>query len=166
MSLPSKLDPTQDFGLPMSDYAPVANPETDVSYYQLENMAIGVAGMSHTAPRAWVVVSGAAASAGLMLRDHDAVWGDTDAVKPTIARSATGAYTITWSTSYVDMNPTVSRQATVAVDLRACHAIANRATSAIVTAYITATGGANVCFVRTFTHAGTAANMRFSVFAY
>jgi hypothetical protein len=166
MGYPTTLDPSEDLGLPYSNYAPVANPEYDPDATYFETAFCAVAGMSHTAARAWVVVSGAAASAGLMVRDHAAAWGDTDAVKPTLARTATGAYTITWATSYVDLNPTVSRQATVATNLRACHSIANRATAAIITAYMTATGGANVCYVRTYTHAGTAANMRFSVWAY
>lgn len=160
MGLPSTLDPSNDFGLPYSNYAPVADPTTDLSASSFENLAIAAAALTHTAPRAWAVVSGAATTAGVMLVDHAAMWGDTNAVKPTVARVSTGAYTLTWASAYPDLNPTPARQVTAAVSLRTATLQMHEQGRGIVTV------SGNVATVSTFANTTTAANKRFTVWVY
>jgi len=162
MGLPTTLDPTADFGLPYTDYAPQANPETDLLAEKYENLCIAVAAMTHTAPRAWVVVSGAAAAGtgSSMVVDHAAMWGDTSSVRPAVVRSATGAYTITWASSYADLNPTTARQVTAAVSLRTAKLQAHEAGKGFVTV------SGNVATVTTYTTAGTASNLKHTVWVY
>lgn len=122
MNLPATIDPETDLGLPFENATEVADPNTDVSATFYETLCITVAAMSHTAPRAWAIVSAAASGSttGVLLRDHDAMWGDTNAVKPTVTRTATGAYTVAWAASYQDLNPTPARVVTTATNLRTC----------------------------------------------
>jgi len=117
MALPDILDPSTDFGLPKSNYKPIADPTKEVDFAEYERLAIAVAGLSYSCPKAWVKISAAAATAGAMLIDHSAMWGDSSSVKPTIARASTGSFTITWSAAYADLNPTISRQVTASVSL-------------------------------------------------
>jgi hypothetical protein len=121
MGLPDIIDPEEDLGLPYTNHSEIADPETDMDAGYMETLCVTVAGLSHTTPRAVVVVSGAAgATTALLLLTHFAVWGDTDAVKPTCTRTATGVYTIAWASSYVDLNPTTARAVTAATNLRTC----------------------------------------------
>lgn len=156
MGLPSNLDATADFGLPYNNYSDVADPETDVDKTYFENLCIGAAGMSMTAPRAWVVVS---AASGIVI-SHSAVWGDSDAVKPTVTVVSTGEYTITWATSYTDLNPTVDRVVTSTVNLRAIQLSLNGL------GIVRGTVAANVATVQTCTHDGTTAHVNFTAMVY
>ena len=160
MGLPTNLDPQTDFGLPKENYADIVDPETEIDYDEFENLAIGLAGVSHTAPRAMVVVSAAGASSAARVKMHDAVWGDTNTVRPTVTATATGVFTITWSTSYVDLNPTASRQVSAAVSFKGCTVSPN----ALGHAHGTATG--NSATVSTTTLTGTASNVDFTIVCY
>lgn len=165
MGLPSTIDPEADLGLPFTNFSDVADPQTDLDATLYETACVAVAGLTHTAARAVVVVSGAAgagtaATTGVLLRTHFAVWGDTDAVKPTVTRTATGSYTVAWAASYADLNPTSSRAVTAATGLRTCQV----AIHAAGRAWGTLSG--NTVTVTTQGVGGTAANKIFSVFAY
>lgn len=112
-------DPSTDFGLPKSNFKPVVNPTTDLDASEYEEVAVTLAGYTMAADKAWVAVSAgtAASTSGQMLKAHGAIWGNTSTVAPTVARASTGSYTITWATSYTDINPTPARVSTAAVNL-------------------------------------------------
>jgi hypothetical protein len=91
------------FGGPYRDFDNIEDPETDVGSDALNKLITQVVQLSHTAPRAWVRV---AAGAAPTLTDHDAVWGNTAGVAPTLARTGTGVYTVTWAATYNDLQAT------------------------------------------------------------
>jgi hypothetical protein len=160
MAFPYSSDPA-DFGLPKSNYNPVVDPTTDLDYAEYERCACACAAMTVSAFRAHIAVSAAsttAATTGTMVKAHSAVWGDTLAVRPTVARTATGAYTVTWAASYVDNNPTPSRQTSGAVSFTVAQATAQTPPAGYVLCCAMATVAANVATVQTagITTAGTA----------
>lgn len=158
-TLPDVVTP-ENLGLPKDNRNFVANPRTDVSNTEYEAMGVSVAAMSHTGPRAHVYVDADAAAAAIL--DHDAVWGDTDGVKPTLTRSAQGVYLLEWAASYDDLNPTVSRRTSHATNIRFAHAtIAENqaATTAVVCT-------ANTATVYIYDDAGAAQDYDFVVTVY
>ena len=161
MALPSVLDPEDSFGLPKENYGEVRNPRTDFSATEYESMAVSVSMLSYTTPRAWVIVSGSA-TAGSLVKDHRALWGEASAVVPTCTATATGTYTITWPASVQDLNPTASSVTTTAVQLYTTM-VTIHSTSGQATAIVSA---ANKVTVYTKTAAGTAAAKDFSVVVY
>jgi hypothetical protein len=103
MPLPdtSSLD---DFGGPMSNYSAVVDPTTDEDAKYRNRYACDVAMLGHTAPRAmcsFTAVNGAVPTdpSGFV---HDALWGDAVAVKPVVARTGEGVWTITWPSTVDD----------------------------------------------------------------
>lgn len=98
----------ETLGLPKDDYSFRANPRTEVSGDEYEALAVCVAAMSHTAPRAIVHVDADASAPSIT--KHRAMWGDTAGVAPTLTRTSAGKYVLTWEASYPDLNPTVDRQ--------------------------------------------------------
>jgi hypothetical protein len=105
MPLPDTSDFTTDYGAPYKDAHPVDDPETDVSADALNQLFADCAAMTRTAPRAWVKFTGATYTSGTMsisVADHDALWGDGNDVKPTVAQTSAGSYVITWPTSVTD----------------------------------------------------------------
>lgn len=154
-----------DYGLPKQNHKPVVNPEYDLDASEYERLAVDVAAMTLTAAKALVVVSAAAstsATTGTMLRWHNARWGGTDAVKPTIARTATGAYTITWSTSQEDLNPTADRVSTSAVSFSCAQCTPQGSTPAMVVVSC----ASNVVYVKTFNAASAATDVDFMLSVY
>lgn len=82
---------------------PVENPLTDISAEEHNELADDVQAMTHTALRAWYAfVGNATTPTDPASNIHDAVWGDSLAVKPVLARTGTGVWTLTYPTSYVD----------------------------------------------------------------
>jgi hypothetical protein len=143
--LPNDTAPA-DIGLPKTDYSYVVDPTTELSSTELTRAFLDVAAASLTQPRAWVrcTISGTT----ITVVDHSAVWGATESVKPTAARSATGVYTITWPATVTDLNPTVADRVTYTVSLRACASSLYDSTyPAVSTAYVSA---ANVATVKVF----------------
>ena len=116
MAFPDSSSP-EDFGLPKSDYKPVADPTTDLTAAEYERLACAAAALTLTGPRAHVFVNPALGATAAIV-EHTAVWGEAAGVKPTYSRISTGAYTITWATAYPDINPTVTRRSTSATNLR------------------------------------------------
>lgn len=161
MALPGVLDPEDSFGLPKRNYSEVRDPRTDFDFAEYERLAVAVAMYSYTAPRAWCVVSGSA-TAGALVKDHRALWGETSAVVPTCTATATGVYKITWPASVQDLNPTASSVTTTATQFYTANACVH-ATSGQCTAVVSA---ANKITVYTMTKAGTAAARDFTVYGY
>ena len=96
MPLPdiSSLD---DFGGPMANYAPVTDPTTDEDAKYRNRYACDVAMMGHSAPRGFVrfVTTNGAAPTDPTSNIHDAMWGSTAGVKPVVARTGEGVWTVT-----------------------------------------------------------------------
>lgn len=92
------------FGAPYQNADTVVDPTTEVESDYINRLIAQVTMLSHTAPKAWVrcTVSGLVVS----VADHDAVWGNTPAVAPTVARIGTGHFSVTWATAYDDLQAT------------------------------------------------------------
>lgn len=134
-----------------TDVDPVVDDASEYSSTYLDRLVTQVAMSAYTQPRAFcrVTVSGAAATRA----DHSAVWGDTSGVAPTVAYVGTGIFTVTWATSYDDIQATPESHS---VSIRFPEVSAyNGAT--FVHATVSATS-ANVLTVRTFDAAGVAAD--------
>lgn len=89
------------FLAPYRDANAVGNPESDLGSLALNRIVAQVVAVGMTNPIAWArcTISGST----ITLADHSAVWGDTNAVKPTTARTSAGLYTVTWATTYFDL---------------------------------------------------------------
>lgn len=89
------------FGGPFLSSAPVANPSTEQSADYANRVFEDVAQMTRTAPRAWAAFSTSSGGAGaISSTDAITVWSEDDT--PTVAKTATGTYTLTYPTTYED----------------------------------------------------------------
>lgn len=98
----SSLD---EFGGARTNAHPIDDPTTDVGAEHLNPIMANVAMLTHTAPRAWVLFTGATYTSGtvsVVPDDHDAVWGSSTAVRPTVGETSAGVYVVTWSTTQLD----------------------------------------------------------------
>ena len=113
------------FGGTFTDADGVVDPETELSATYFNRLVAQTVMLSHTTPRAWarVTVSGGVAT----LADHDAVWGNTAGVAPTVTYVGTGEYTVEWDASYDDLQTTPESHA---VSLRCAHASGFKAAAA------------------------------------
>lgn len=93
-------DSLASYGGALNDYSPVVDPTTDRPAAGANPAYAATAGMTHTAIRAWARVTWNGTS--LTLVSHDAIWGNSLAVAPTPAHSATGVATITWPANVQD----------------------------------------------------------------
>jgi len=139
------------FGGPFSNKDSVVDPETecDASFFNLLLVQLTMAG--YTVPRAWARCTIAAAA--ITLADHSAVWGDTTGVKPTVARTSAGLYTVTWASTYDDL------QATPETHSFAIRAVLASGANGTTAAIVNATFSGNVVTVRGFDAAGVAAEL-------
>ena len=158
MPLPNITDAVE-YGLPLKDFDFVADPETDLSATFYENMAVDVAALSFTAPRAIAQVDSSGALVG-----HSAMWGNTDQVKPTVTYVSEGRYTITWASSYTDLNPTPDRRVTRPIQFRFATAQLLNLNSARLAPAISWTG--NSVTVQWYEPTGSPNDTDFIVFAY
>lgn len=112
----------------------VVDPTTECDASFFNRLLAQVVMLSHTAPKAWVscTVSGGTVT----IVDHDAVWGNTSAVKPTVARTGAGIFTVTWASSYSDLQSTPE---THSLSIRACDAGGYAATPVFFNYTITGT---------------------------
>lgn len=156
-------DPTTDYGLPFSNYDPdgVIDPTTECDASYFEKLAVDTAAMTHVMPKAVIIVeivSGPDAD----IYDYRSVWGDAVEVFPVVLYNSTGDITVTWSPSgYPDLNPTPSRQVTIAPAFYAAHVQAdgNKRTP-------TVTVTPNSVNVKTFDAAGAAEDQQFTLWVY
>ena len=116
------------FGGVFVDAEGVENPETEVAaaFYNAQ-LANNVA-MSQTAVRAWADVASAT------LADHGAVWGSGAGVAPVVAGVA-GNFTVTWATTYNDINASDPQSHTVNIRNPMVSASVGTATISVVTPY-------------------------------
>jgi hypothetical protein len=104
------------FGAPYEDADSTVDPETEMAAEYMNRLVAQVAMLSHTAPKAWArfTISGSTATCVA----HNAVWGDTNAVKPTATRVMVGQWGVAWAASYDDLQSTPESHS---VSIGACH---------------------------------------------
>ena len=96
------VDSLNTYGGARSDYAPVVDPVTDESAVFRNRYAANVAMMTQTVPRAmrsFVGATGATPTDPVSGFVHAALWGSGASVKPTMARTALGVWTVTFPTT-------------------------------------------------------------------
>lgn len=95
-----------DYGAPYQDSRPCKDPTTQAAAARYNRMAEDVAQGSRTVSRA--VVSFVTTSTGATVTvdaanvTHFSVWGSGSAQKPTVVKTATGTYTVTWEEEFDD----------------------------------------------------------------
>jgi hypothetical protein len=102
MTLPAVDDFTATFGGAKVNYSPVEDPTTDEDAGTRNTYVADIAMATQTAIRSWCQFKGAATTGGMSVTQHAAVWGNTIAVVPVLARTTTGTYTITWPATITD----------------------------------------------------------------
>ena len=101
MTLPD-IDALANFGGILKNYAPVADPTTDLDASFSNKVRTSMAAASQTLTRSLVVFTTATTSAGLVLVGYRSVWGNAPSVAPSLVRLSTGQYTITHPGSVQD----------------------------------------------------------------
>jgi hypothetical protein len=102
MTLPA-VDALADVGGAKDNYAPVEDPTTDEDADHRNIYAANATAMTQTVARAMCrFVGHAVTPTDPASNVHFAVWGNDVSVKPVVAHSATGVYTITWPTTVTD----------------------------------------------------------------
>lgn len=103
MPLPN-ISSLDDYGGAKANYASVTDPTTDEDAADRNRYVCDVAMMGHTAPRAYVrfVTVNGGAPTDPASNVHDAMWGSSVSVKPVVARTGEGVWTVTWPTSVDD----------------------------------------------------------------
>jgi hypothetical protein len=148
MTLPA-VDSIDTYGGELNEVAAVTDPTTDRPATGANQAYASVAEMTHTAIRAWrALVGHATTPTDPTTSVHDAVWGSDNSLKPTIARSGAGVYTITWAATVDDE---LGEEHTVS--LRRAWANVEGTTAYVALATVTS---ANVVTVRVFDMAGAA----------
>lgn len=160
MTLPdiSSLD---HFGGALNNYAPVTDPTTDEDAKYRNRYACDVAMMGHTAPRGFVrfVTANGSDPTDPASNPHDALWGSSFAVKPAVARTGEGVWTVTLPTTVADEltseDASIGGGVSHTVNVRAVLAQASAVSGVLkfATAEVTS---ANVITVRGFLANGTA----------
>jgi hypothetical protein len=93
------------FGGTMTNYSAVVDPTTDEDAKYRNRYACDVAMMGHTSVRAicrFLAVNGSDPTDSTIGFVHDALWGSLVAVKPTVARTGEGVWTVTWPSTVDD----------------------------------------------------------------
>lgn len=167
MPLPN-ISSLDDLGGALANYAPVTDPTTDEDAKFRNRYACDVAALGHTAPRAWVRFTAVAAGAPTdpASNVHDALWGSAVGVKPVVARTGVGIWTVTYPTtvnSELTLKPVdQGGGVTHTVNLRTAIAQAT-AVAGVLRHAVAEVTTANVVTVRGFTAGGVADDIAGSV---
>lgn len=86
------------YGGPFVDASAVRNPTSQISAKLFNQLIEDVAQMTRTALRAMVRFT-TVTSGNPTVSSHKSAWGDTDTQKPTVTRTGTGLYTVTYATA-------------------------------------------------------------------
>ena len=101
MTLPN-VDTIESYGGLKEDYGiAVVNSETDRAAADANRCYSNVAMATHTNIRAWVQFTSAATTEACAIVTHDALWGNSSFVSPTISRASQGTFDITWPAEVV-----------------------------------------------------------------
>lgn len=89
---------------PWIDREAVANPTTEQSASSMNRLIEDVAQMTRTSPKIMVKfkTTATAAPVAVSVDDSTSQWGEGVSFVPTISKTATGTYTITYATEYED----------------------------------------------------------------
>jgi hypothetical protein len=136
-------DALTDYGGPLNNYAPIVDASTDEDAGWRNLYAMNVAMMTHTACRAWCAFVAGSSPSDPVSNVHDSLWGNGVSVKPVVAHTGTGVWTITWLSSITD-----ELGNSHAVNLRRCWAAVGGTTAYQVNVDVTSP---NVVTVRAFT---------------
>jgi hypothetical protein len=110
------------FGPKMVDAGEQIRPDTDVGARQFNLSWWQLAGVGITAPLAWVFVSGA----GVLSASGEAWNPNADpTLRPVVARTGTGVYTVTYETTYDDEDGTPQPLTLVSGQLSVKSVVAN-----------------------------------------
>ncbi len=105
MTLPD-VDSVDNYGGILANYAPVEDPTTDQDADAMNVMKASVAGVTHTVARAWARFKSGdgfvVAPEFTATNSHDANWGSDLSVRPALARTGVGVYTLTWPSTVTD----------------------------------------------------------------
>lgn len=137
------------YGGALNDYRPVTDPTTDRPAAAANQAYADCAAMTATADRAWCEFTAAATTGAMVLVAHNALWGNAAGVAPTLARTTTGTFTITWPATVTDALSNIhtlnirasggnSRSATVGYTINCVPTSGN-----VVTVYIFSGGSLN-----------------------
>lgn len=93
-----------DYGGPFADALPAEDPTTQLASDFFNRLAEDAAQLTRTAPRAFVKFTAINTVAAVTISAGNArsQWGTSSQYFPSVARTATGLYTITYSASYDD----------------------------------------------------------------
>lgn len=94
----------QDYGAPKVDAEPVENPTAEAAADEYNELTEDVAQMTRTADRFIVsfTTTATAAPTTATVTYNWSIFGQGDSYKPTVAKTATGTYTLTYAASYVN----------------------------------------------------------------
>lgn len=133
---------------------PPAVQATDWDNTKLAPAISDVAGLGLTAPRFWARMTLAASTGALVLLTWQAVWKNVTTTTPTLARTATGTFTITLPTVVSDeYDASLGLTNNITVALQAAHA--NLEASSTF-GFINASASGNIITITTATTAGAA----------
>lgn len=92
------------YGGPKGNMFPVEDAKTQIDQAEYNRLLEDVAQGTRTGRKAWVsfLTSAAAAPIGIAVHSGKSYWGITAGAHPTIEKTATGLYTITYPPSFVD----------------------------------------------------------------
>lgn len=98
--LPKTID---NYGGPWIDAEALANPLTDQPASSMNRIGEDAAQMTRTSTKTMVsFATSVAAPSAVAVVDASSQWGDGNAYKPTVEKTATGTYEILYATSYDD----------------------------------------------------------------
>jgi hypothetical protein len=117
----------ENYGGPYEDAEPVANPQTEMAADFGNTLLEDVAQLTRMGSRARVsfVPVATAAVVAVVVASHRSVWGSSDTQKPTISKTATGVYAITWPSTQIDGNGVVETLAFTGASAGIVHASTN-----------------------------------------
>lgn len=130
-----------DYGGPFNDEDVVQNPETEQSAALANREFLDTAQLTQCSQKAGVFfATSAAAPATYSASDvaHKSQWGAGSATKPTVAKTATGRYTITYASTQTDELDEVE---TLALRPIAVHAMSSNAGDNLQARFVTVSGG-------------------------
>lgn len=105
MALPDQATGADNYGTPYQNERPVEDPTTEPDAGAINEALVDTAACTRMICRARVTFTGLTYTSGsqsITVDNHNAVWGSSDGVKPTIVQTAAGIYVVTWPATVVD----------------------------------------------------------------
>ena len=151
------------------DYSPSVDPTTDEDAVSINTVKCDVAMLTHTGLRAFCafVTANTSTPTDPASNVHDAMWGNDVSVKPVVARTATGTFTVTWPTTVSDEGTEYGvTPSTHTLALRHAIATIESVTSHIARARVTAANVVTVEVLGTLFTGADTTSVQVCVYAY